>query len=54
MSNIAIRAENVDVEDRLRNLAAALAQVQRKYGCPVVCSLHPRTRHKMDPRSAGR
>ena len=26
MSNIAIRAENVDVEDRLRNLAEALSQ----------------------------
>jgi UDP-N-acetylglucosamine 2-epimerase (non-hydrolysing) len=41
------RAENVDVEDRLRKLAAALSQVQRKYGQPVICSLHPRTRQKM-------
>jgi UDP-N-acetylglucosamine 2-epimerase (non-hydrolysing) len=41
------RAENVDIESRLRNLAAALGQIQRRYGCPVICSLHPRTRHKM-------
>jgi UDP-N-acetylglucosamine 2-epimerase (non-hydrolysing) len=47
------RAENVDVEDRLRNLAAALAQVQRKYGYPVICSLHPRTRHKMEQYGVG-
>ena len=40
MSNIAIRAENVDVEDRLRNLAEALSQAQQKYGCQVICSLH--------------
>jgi UDP-N-acetylglucosamine 2-epimerase (non-hydrolysing) len=41
------RAENVDVESRLRNLALALNQVQRKYACPVICSLHPRTRQRM-------
>ena len=47
------RAENVDVEDRLRNLAAALSQVQRKYGCPVIYSLHPRTCHKMQEYGVG-
>ena len=47
------RAENVDVEDRLRNLAAALSQVQQKYGHPVICSLHPRTRHKMQQYGVG-
>jgi len=47
------RAENVDVEYRLRNLAAALSQVQRKYRCPVICSLHPRTRHKMQEHGVG-
>jgi UDP-N-acetylglucosamine 2-epimerase (non-hydrolysing) len=41
------RAENVDIEGRLRNLTAALGQVARRYGLPVVCSLHPRTRDKM-------
>jgi UDP-N-acetylglucosamine 2-epimerase (non-hydrolysing) len=47
------RAENVDVEERLRNLAAALSQVQQKYGYPVICSLHPRTRHKMQQYGVG-
>ena len=53
MSNSAIRAENVDVEDRLRNLAEALSQVQQKCGYPVICSLHPRTRHKMQEYGVG-
>ena len=42
------RAENVDIEARLKNLTEALVQVQRKYGYPVICSLHPRTRQKME------
>ena len=41
------RAENVDIESRLKNLTEALVQVQKKYGYPVICSLHPRTRNKM-------
>lgn len=41
------RAENVDVESRLRNLVQALALLQEEYGLPVVCSLHPRTRAKV-------
>ena len=48
MSDSAIRAESAHVEDRLRDLAAALSQVQQKYGYPVICSPHPRTRHKMN------
>jgi UDP-N-acetylglucosamine 2-epimerase (non-hydrolysing) len=47
------RAENVDVEPRLRNLALALNEVQRKYDCPVICSLHPRTKHKMQQYGVG-
>jgi UDP-N-acetylglucosamine 2-epimerase (non-hydrolysing) len=47
------RAENVDVEPRLRDLASALDQVQRKYDCPVICSLHPRTKHKMQQFGVG-
>ncbi len=52
------RAENVDVEWRLRNLVDALAALHREYGFPVVCSLHPRTRAKteafdVDLRRAG-
>jgi UDP-N-acetylglucosamine 2-epimerase (non-hydrolysing) len=41
------RAENVDVERRLRQLSEALRLVRRRYGLPVVCSLHPRTRDRM-------
>jgi UDP-N-acetylglucosamine 2-epimerase (non-hydrolysing) len=42
------REENVDVEDRLRSLLDALDQIQRKYEAPVVCSVHPRTRKRME------
>jgi UDP-N-acetylglucosamine 2-epimerase (non-hydrolysing) len=41
------RAENVDIESRLRDLTEALGLVARRHGLPVVCSLHPRTRDKM-------
>ena len=40
------RAENVDIEERLRNLVQALASLHQRYGFPVICSLHPRTRAK--------
>ena len=42
------RAENVDLEERLRELALALDQIQQKYSVPVVVSTHPRTRSKME------
>ncbi len=42
------RAENVDVEERLRKLVAALAALNKKYGFPVLCSLHPRTKAKAE------
>lgn len=42
------RAENVDVEARLRALTAALDRVQREYDVPVVVSTHPRTRARME------
>lgn len=41
------RAENVDLEPRLRALAAALEELHAEYGLPIICSLHPRTRNKM-------
>jgi len=41
------RAENVDIEARLRQLTEALGLLVRRHGLPVVCSLHPRTRDKM-------
>jgi UDP-N-acetylglucosamine 2-epimerase (non-hydrolysing) len=42
------RAENVDVEERLRALVDALALLHREYGYPVICSFHPRTRSKVE------
>jgi UDP-N-acetylglucosamine 2-epimerase (non-hydrolysing) len=42
------RAENVDLEDRLSNLMAALAQLNQRYKYPVVVSLHPRTKAKLE------
>ncbi len=41
------RAENVDVDERLRSLTVALERVSREYDLPVICSLHPRTQQKM-------
>ncbi|MCI0627037.1 MAG: UDP-N-acetylglucosamine 2-epimerase (non-hydrolyzing) [Acidobacteria bacterium] len=41
------RAENVDVEERLRSLIEAFALLYKEHGFPVVCSLHPRTRSKI-------
>lgn len=40
------RAENVDVEERLRKLVEALSLLHSKYNFPVICSLHPRTKAK--------
>nr|WP_320161339.1 UDP-N-acetylglucosamine 2-epimerase (non-hydrolyzing) [uncultured Methanoregula sp.] len=41
------RAENVDIEDRLRDFVRAFTMISRQYGMPVICSLHPRTRDKI-------
>jgi UDP-N-acetylglucosamine 2-epimerase (non-hydrolysing) len=42
------RAENVDVEDRLKSLVLALNRLNEIYDLPVICSLHPRTKSKME------
>ncbi len=42
------RAENVDVESRLRSLIESLEKLQREYQMPVVCSTHPRMRAVME------
>jgi len=41
------RTENVDDEDRLKNLLTSLNEINKKYTLPIVCSLHPRTKSKM-------
>jgi len=40
------RAENVDIERRLRSTLDALILLHKQFDFPVVCSLHPRTRSK--------
>ena len=42
------RAENVDDKDRLKNLLLSLDEINKKYTLPVVCSLHPRTKSKIE------
>src|SRR5207237_454337 len=41
------RAENVDIEPRLRSLIKGLEALQREYQLPIICSTHPRTRALM-------
>ncbi len=41
------RAENVDIEERLRNLVDALAMLHKDFGHPVICSFHPRSRARV-------
>ena len=41
------RAENVDIEDRLRAFVRAFDNLQREFGFPVIVSTHPRTRLRM-------
>jgi UDP-N-acetylglucosamine 2-epimerase (non-hydrolysing) len=47
------REENVDVEDRLRSLTQALVLLEREYRLPIVCSLHPRTKNRMQHYGLG-
>jgi UDP-N-acetylglucosamine 2-epimerase (non-hydrolysing) len=42
------RAENVDVPERLRNLAEALRLLHEEHDVPVVVSMHPRTRSRLE------
>jgi UDP-N-acetylglucosamine 2-epimerase (non-hydrolysing) len=41
------RAENVDIEWRLRSLTGAFQRLQAEYRIPVIVSTHPRTRLRM-------
>jgi UDP-N-acetylglucosamine 2-epimerase (non-hydrolysing) len=42
------RAENVDIEKRLKNFLAAFDAITKKYKIPIILSLHPRTQAKME------
>jgi UDP-N-acetylglucosamine 2-epimerase (non-hydrolysing) len=41
------RAENVDIEPRLRAFVQSFARLRRVYGMPVIVSTHPRTRSRL-------
>ena len=47
------RAENVDDPDRLRSLLGGVELLWREYRLPIVCSLHPRTRSKLQHHGVG-
>jgi UDP-N-acetylglucosamine 2-epimerase (non-hydrolysing) len=47
------RAENVDRAERLRKLVEILKRLHREYGYPVVTSLHPRTRARLQEFAIG-
>ncbi len=42
------RAENVDIEERLRALLHSLNLLAAEYNLPIICSLHPRTKHRLE------
>ncbi len=42
------RAENVDIETRLRGFVKALTELADQYAMPVICSFHPRTRSQVE------
>jgi UDP-N-acetylglucosamine 2-epimerase (non-hydrolysing) len=42
------RQENVDYNDRLRNIAQGLERVQKEFGVDLIYPIHPRTRKSLD------
>jgi len=42
------REENVDIKGRLSNILKAFEKIEKNYGMPVICSLHPRTKVKIE------
>jgi UDP-N-acetylglucosamine 2-epimerase (non-hydrolysing) len=42
------RAENVDLEPRLRGLVGAFERLHAAYAHPVICSFHPRTKARVE------
>lgn len=42
------RSENVDIEARLSRYIEALHSLHEEYDVPVICSLHPRTRSRLE------
>jgi UDP-N-acetylglucosamine 2-epimerase (non-hydrolysing) len=42
------REENVDLPERLAGFMTALGELAREYDLPVICSVHPRTRDRIE------
>jgi len=42
------RSENVDIENRLISITKSLEAIEEEYGLPIICSLHPHTKDKME------
>jgi UDP-N-acetylglucosamine 2-epimerase (non-hydrolysing) len=42
------REENVDLPERLADYMTALGELAREYELPVICSVHPRTRDRIE------
>ena len=42
------RAECVDTKERLQEVVLGLDKIAKKYRCPIICSIHPRTRNKLN------
>ncbi len=42
------RAENVDVKERLQEILNGLECLAEEYNLPIICSIHPRTRNKLE------
>jgi UDP-N-acetylglucosamine 2-epimerase (non-hydrolysing) len=42
------RQETVDIESRVRSLAAGISGVVEELGLPLICSMHPRTRSRLE------
>ncbi len=42
------RAENVDINERAQQLMGGLELVADEYNLPIICSIHPRTKNKLE------
>ncbi len=42
------RAENVDIKERLKQIIKSLELIEAKYKLPIICSIHPRTKNKLE------
>jgi UDP-N-acetylglucosamine 2-epimerase (non-hydrolysing) len=42
------RSENVDIKERLEQIMLGLEKIANKYQLPIICSIHPRTKSKLE------